>query len=146
MSIDSDDGCNVQTASVVGQLEGFLGEHQGDSIAKVISGQDTYVVVVGSGLQGVSEEVAGRVHDEDMVFVPSENNGQCCGAGVRQSTDAVASGTSMGRVSDVWTQSVGEGSVVWAMLRPMGRIGKESASSSGGHGGAWLALNGFIAN
>ena len=146
MSIHSNDGGDVEAASVVRQLEGVLGKYHRNGGAQVIASQNTDVVVVGSCLQRVAKEIACCVDDEDMVFVSSNDNGQCCGAGGRQSTDAVTRSSSIGWVGNGRAQGSGESCVVGAMLSPVGCISKEGASGCGGHGGAWLALNGFNAN
>ena len=84
--------------------------------------------------------------NEDVVFVPGDDYGQCCRAGGGQSTDVVGSDRSVKHVCCSRAESVTQVPVVGTVDSPVGRFSEEIAGIGGGHGGAWLALNGFNAN
>ena len=146
MAVDSDDGGHVQAASVACKLEGFLGKYHRNGVPQVISGENTDVVVERSGVERITQEQTGGVDDEDVVFVSGDDYGQCCRAGGGQSTDVVGSDRSVKHVCCSRAESVTQVPVVGTVDSPVGRFSEEIAGIGGGHGGAWLALNGFNAN
>ena len=85
-------------------------------------------------------------HDVDVVFAPLDDDGQCCGASIGNAADVVGHLAGIRVVRSVVGKSVVQTNVVGTMLGPVGSVSEVIADSWGGHGEAWLALNGFNAN